>query len=117
VANRKRNIRMVFYVTEEEQDALIQKMAQAGTKNRDAYMRKMAIEGYIIRFDTTEAQELLRLIANATGNINQLAKRANESRSVHENDVKELAVQVEHLKENAREAINIYRKARKFLGC
>ena len=117
MTNRKRNIRIEICFTSEERDAMLQKMVQAGFKNQGAYIRKMAIEGYIVRFDTAEAQELLRLIANATSNINQISKRCNESRSVYEGDVLKLSAQVELLKENTREAVNIYKKARKFLDC
>lgn len=116
MANRVRNIRLVVDVTQDELDAIKARMVDAGVKHQGDYVRKMALQGYILRFDTTEAKELVRLIANATSNINQIAKRANESRSVVANDVQELLAQMQELKQEATTAVNIYRKARKFLN-
>ena len=55
MANRKRNIQMKFWVTEEEKQLIEEKMAQLQTKRIGAYLRKMAIDGYIIYTDTTIA--------------------------------------------------------------
>ena len=52
MANRKRNIQVKFYVTAEEKELMEQKMAQLQTKRIGAYLRKMAIDGYIIYVDT-----------------------------------------------------------------
>ena len=46
MANRKRNIQMKFYVTEEEKRLIDEKMAQLPTRRYGAYLRKMAIDGY-----------------------------------------------------------------------
>ena len=54
MANRKRNIQMKFYVTEEEKQLIEQKMQQLPTQRYGAYLRKMAIDGYIINMDTTD---------------------------------------------------------------
>ena len=53
MANRKRNIQMKFWVTAEEKQLIEEKMAQLQTKRIGAYLRKMAIDGYIIQVDTT----------------------------------------------------------------
>ena len=54
MANRKRNIQMKFYVTEEEKRLIDEKMAQLPTRRYGAYLRKMAIDGFIIYTDTTD---------------------------------------------------------------
>ena len=54
MANRKRNIQVKFYVTAEEKELMEQKMAQLKTKRIGAYLRKMAIDGYIIYVDTRD---------------------------------------------------------------
>ena len=56
MANRKRNIQMKFWVTEEEKRLIDEKMAQLPTKKYGAYLRKMAIDGYIIQVDTTDIE-------------------------------------------------------------
>ena len=58
MANRKRNIQMKFYVTEEEKWLIDEKMAQLPTRRYGAYLRKMAIDGYIIQLDTTDTKEM-----------------------------------------------------------
>jgi len=65
-------------------------MAVAGIGNREAYIRKMVMDGYIVRLDLSNVRELTRLLSNATNNLNQIAKRANETRSIYENDIMEL---------------------------
>ena len=51
MANRKRNIQMKFYVTEDEKRLIDEKMSQLPTRRYGAYLRKMAIDGYIIKVD------------------------------------------------------------------
>lgn len=58
MANRKRNIQVKFYVTAEEKELMEQKMAQLQTKRIGAYLRKMAIDGYIIQVDTRDICEV-----------------------------------------------------------
>ena len=75
----KRDICIKIRVTEAERELIAEKMATANIKNREAYLRKMALDGYIVRVDLSEIKELIRLLSNAANNINQIAKRANES--------------------------------------
>ena len=77
MANRKRNIQVKFYVTAEEKELMEQKMAQLQTKRIGAYLRKMAIDGYIIYTDTTEIKAFTSELSAIGRNINQIAKRIN----------------------------------------
>ncbi len=77
MANRKRNIQVKFYVTAEEKELMEQKMAQLQTKRMGAYLRKMAIDGYIIQVDTRDIKEMNKLLSAIGRNINQIAKRVN----------------------------------------
>ena len=88
--NRTRNNRIVFCLNDEELQCLEQKMEKLGIKNREGFIRKMVMDGYIINIDTSPTAELVRLIRNSTGNINQVSKRANESGCVYEDDVLEI---------------------------
>ena len=72
MANRKRNIQMKFWVTEEEKRLIEEKMAQLHTKRSGAYLRKMAIDGYIIQVDTTDIKEMTRALSAIGRNINQI---------------------------------------------
>ena len=60
--NRKRNIPLMFWVTQEEREQIEQKMVQLGTANMSAYLRKIAIDGYVVRLDLPELQEMVSLL-------------------------------------------------------
>ncbi len=94
---RIRNIRTVFYITEAEQALIEQKMAQIGTTNVSAYLRKMALQGYILKLDLPELKEMISLMRRMGNNLNQLAKRANENGRVYEVDLKDIHQQQEML--------------------
>jgi len=85
--NRKRQITMRFRVTPEEKDMIEQKMAQFGTQNREAYLRKMAIDGYVVNLDLPELQEIVSLLRRSGNNINQIARRVNETGRVYDTDM------------------------------
>ena len=75
--NRKRNIQMKFYVTEEEKRLIDEKMKQLPIKQYGAYFRKMAIDGYILVVDRSDTKAYIRELQAVSRNINQIAKRAN----------------------------------------
>ena len=58
--NRKRNKQIIMRLTEEEHDLLLQRMAEAGMKNQEAFLRKMTLTGYILRLDVSEVREELK---------------------------------------------------------
>jgi len=99
--NLHRNILINFRVSEQERDLITEKMAAAGIRNKEAYIRKMVCDGYIIRLDLSAVKEMTRLLANATNNMNQITKRANETRSIYESDVKDLQAHYNSLWEQA----------------
>ena len=115
MANRRRDVRVWARLTQEEFDILQDRIAQSGIKNQEGYIRKMALTGYILRLDTTEIRNLLRLISNATNNINQVAKRVNESKSIFATDVNLLLEQCEVLQQEVKSAAKIYMEARTLL--
>lgn len=85
-----RNIGLFFKVSEHEHDLIKQKMALFGTKNQSAYLRKMVIDGYVIRLELEQFQEMLSLMRRTSNNVNQIAKRCNETRNLYETDVEDL---------------------------
>jgi len=88
-------------LSESERDLIAEKMAAAGTRNREAYMRKMILDGYIVRLDLSDVRKMVQLLTGATSNLNQIAKRANETRSIYESDIKDLQAHYEKLWEQA----------------
>lgn len=71
--NRKRNIQMKFYVTEEEKRLIDEKMKQLPIKQYGAYFRKMAIDGYILVVDRSDTKAYIRELQAVSRNINQIA--------------------------------------------
>lgn len=88
--NRTRPARIEFRVTEQERQLIQKKMEQLGTKNMGAYLRKMAIDGYIIKVDYTEQKKLAAAVSNAAANINHICRRINQTGHFYEDDIVEL---------------------------
>ena len=97
MANRKRNIQMKFYVTEEEKRLIDGKMAQLPTRRYGAYLRKMAIDGYIIYTDTADIKALTKELSAIGRNINQIAKHLNAGGSVYAADLQEIRQRQEEI--------------------
>ena len=93
MANRRRNIPVLVMVTEKERTLIREKMAQYGTRNMGAYLRKMAIDGYVVRLETKELSEMISLLRRSSNNLNQYAKRAHETGSVYAADVDDVRKQ------------------------
>ena len=81
----------------EDVKAIQAKMEQAGVKNRSAYIRKMAIDGYIIVLDLSDIKEVVRLLRINSNNLNQYAKKANETGSIYQQDIQQLKNQQEEI--------------------
>lgn len=88
--NRTRPVRIEFRVTEQEHQLIQKKMEQLATKNMGAYLRKMAIDGYIIKVDYTEQKKLAAAVSRVAGNINQICRRINQTGHFYEDDIVEL---------------------------
>ena len=90
MANRKRPIVLRCPVTAEERALIEQKMAQLHTKRIGAYLRKMAIDGYVVKLDLPELRELVSLLRYSSNNLNQLTRRAHETGRIYEADLEDI---------------------------
>ena len=97
MANRKRNIQVKFYVTEDEKRLIDEKMSQLPTRRYGAYLRKMAIDGYIIYTDTTEIKAFTAELSAIGRNINQIAKRINTAGSPYQADMEEIRERLDQI--------------------
>ena len=90
---RKRSKQLKIWISQEEQDMIRQKMAEFGTDNMGAFVRKMVIDGYIIKLDLPELREVSRHIGYLDNNINQMARKVNAGKTVYKEDVDEIQAQ------------------------
>ena len=97
MANRKRNIQIKFYVTEDEKRLIDEKMSQLPTRRYGAYLRKMAIDGYIIQVDTRDIKEMNKLLSAIGRNINQIAKRVNAGGPTYQADMEEIRERLDQI--------------------
>ncbi len=85
-----RTIGLYTKVSPEEKDIIDQKMALLGTSNLRAYLRKMAVDGYAVQLDMSSVVELVKLLRSISSNVNQIARRCNETRNLYADDVEDL---------------------------
>ena len=88
---RKREVQLNFRVSPEELALIEQKMAQMGTKNREAYLRKMALDGYVVRLELPELKELVSLMRYSSNNLNQLTRRVHETGRIYDADLEDIS--------------------------
>jgi len=88
--NRVRNLRITFRVTPEERDMIERRMAQTGIKNMRAYLLKQAVDGRVIHIELDSVKDMVRLLSNVTNNINQIARRVNETGNIYAADIEDL---------------------------
>jgi len=87
---RKRTVQVKFRVTEAERDLILEKMKLIPTNNMAAYLRKIAIDGYIVQVDHSDIKAMTAEIQKIGVNINQIARRVNSTGSVYQEDIDEL---------------------------
>ena len=95
MANRNRPIQVKFRVTPEERAMIDKRMEQADTINMAAYLRKMAIDGYVVKLELPELRDLISLLRRTSNNFNQIARRANSTSRVYDEDIHEMKVMIE----------------------
>lgn len=101
MANRKRTIQLAIRVSEEERALIAQRMEQAGVRSLRAYVLKMAVDGFVVNLDLTDVREMVSLLRRSSNNLNQIAKRVNETRSIYEADIQDLRAHYDKLWEQA----------------
>ena len=100
--NIVKNIRM----TPVELQAIQKKMEQFGTTNFSAFVRKMAIDGYVVKLELPELKELVSLLRYSSNNLNQLTRRVHESGRIYEADLEDIHQNQERLWSAAQEILD-----------
>ena len=104
-SKRSRNTALTFRVSEEEYNFIKNRMAQADIKNMRAYLLKMALNGRVIQVELDSVKEMIRLLSNATNNINQIARRVNETGNIYKEDISDLNAKYEELWAQTKEIL------------
>ena len=94
---RKRNISVRFRVSQEEYDLIKARMDAIGTKNLEAFLRKMALDGMIVRLDMPELKQMISLLGYMGNNVNQIAKKLNEIGKYYDTDIADVVKNQEQL--------------------
>ena len=97
MANRKRNVQILLWVTPEEKKMIRKRMILSKTSNMSVYLRKMAIDGMIVNVDTTYLKKTYQEMHKIGVNINQIAKKVNTTGDLYPEEMQELKEMVKEL--------------------
>ena len=92
-----RNNWLYSWASDKEMTLIRRKMDQCGIKTVSAYLRKMAIDGYVVHLDVSDIKEVVRLLRICSNNLNQYAKRANTDGSIYREDIEDLRTRFDDL--------------------
>ena len=101
----KREKQLLIRISDEDKERIQAKMEEAGILNMSAYVRKMALDGICVRLDLAEVRQLIVLLQRCSNNLNQYAKRANETGSVYAADIEDLRSRLEEIWELSRQSL------------
>ena len=93
----KRETAVLIRMSESELSQIRARMEEFGTTNMSAFIRKMAIDGYIVKLELPELKEMTRLLSSYSNNLNQIAKRVNATGNVYPLDFDEIVQQQNNL--------------------
>jgi hypothetical protein len=102
MTNKTRTKQIHFMVNDKERAMIERRMAQSGIQNMRAYLLKMAIDGQVIHLELESVREMVRLLSIATNNINQIARRVNETGNFYAADMGDLRQRYDELWGQAR---------------
>lgn len=105
MVNRNRGILLKFYVSEKELEQIRMKMEQYSTNNLSAYLRKIAIDGYVVNLELPELGEMVSLLRRSSNNLNQLTKRVHETGRFYDADLEDLRRDYDDLWEAAQKIL------------
>ena len=106
MAQRERSVSRLLRLTPQENALLEQKIQQSGIKNREAFMRKMHLEGYVLSLELPELKEILRLTRYTSNNVNQIARHAHETGRYYIEDIEQMVRNQEAIQDALKEVLN-----------
>ena len=82
-------------------------MDALGITNESAYMRALALNGYILKLDLPQIREMIRLLSNMTNNLNQIARRLNAQGQMYDTEMEEMLQKQDELWQMMRKLLSI----------
>ena len=101
----KLNDTIILRVSKADRERIREKMDELGVMNMSAYIRKMALDGYCVKLDLQDLKELIRLLRICSNNLNQYAKKANETGSIYAADIEDLRVRLDEIWDGVKEIL------------
>lgn len=101
----KKDEELKVRISTEDKERIRVKMEETGILNMSAYVRKMALDGICVKLDLEEVHQLIVLLQRCSNNLNQYAKRANETGSVYAADIEDLQSRLEEIWELSRQSL------------
>ena len=95
--SEQRDQQLHFRVSKAELERIHTKMEELGILSVGAYLRKMALDGYAVKLDLPELRRMAYMLQMCSNNLNQYAKRANESGRVYQADIEDLRARLNEL--------------------
>ena len=105
-----RTKRMKVHLTPQEHEWIKEKMAQAGMTNMSEFIRRMAMNGYVINADQPELDEILRLMRCTGNNLRQIEKHVRENEPEHMPEVEQMIQNHEEIEDTLGEILRILGK-------
>ena len=102
----EKKIKLNLRVTEEELEKIHERMKEAGTDNREFFMRRMVLDGRVQPIDIGEIKKLNTLLGYYGNNLNQIARRFAGTGRLYEVDVQDIAKQFNGLVEQVKDIEN-----------
>ena len=87
---RVRSVPLQVWVRPDELEAIRERMAEAGIRNLSAYVRKMALNGFVVHVDLSDVRELVSLQRRCANNLNQVAIQANTYGGIYPEEIRTL---------------------------
>ena len=102
----KKDEMIMIRVSPSDKARIRKKMEELGTNNMSAYIRKMAMDGYCVNLDLTDVNEMVHLLRQCSNNLNQYAKKAHQTSSIYEEDIRDLQIRFEEFWKIGKELLS-----------
>ena len=100
---KNKGLQINIRLSEKERRQIERRMKEMGIQNMSAFIIKMAIDGYCVKLDLKDLKEMIYLLRMCSNNLNQYAKKANETGNIYQRDIVDLRVRLDRLWESSKE--------------